>query len=37
MPKKKKEDVLPPKVKKKFIRKDVKERKEDNYDTPSGR
>ena len=33
MPKKKKEEVLPPKVKQKVVRKDVKERKEANKDT----
>ena len=33
MPKKKKEEVLPPKVKEKVVRKDVKERKEANKDT----
>ncbi len=33
MPKKKKEDVLPPKVKEKVVRKDVKERKDANKDT----
>ena len=33
MPKKKKEEVLPPKVKQQIVRKDVKERKEANKDT----
>jgi len=33
MPKKKKEEVLPPKVKEKVVRKDVKERKDANKDT----